>query len=314
MWRLARWWYTHRGVVFAVAAVAAALVIAGAFVWPITDLIAAHDVGRIAGSRRATQLQTAREAVRTQLLTLAAGVFVAGALWFTARNYRLSREGQVTDRYTKAIEQLGSDKLDVRIGGVYALERVARDSAKDHPTVMEVLAAFIREHSHEQWPVPEKNDAALPERRTRPDVQAALTVIGRRDATRDQLPVDLKFTELYGAALSGAQLDGPRIHDVHIRGVRAFGERLFGGVDLTGAHLSGANLTVAHLRDARLSGADLSGANLTGADLTGADLTGAKLDGAVPEGWMRDLETGRLQLSDEQRKDQPSAGMDGTVS
>ena len=61
----------------------------------------------------------------------------------------------MTDRYTKAIEQLGSDKLDVRIGGIYALERVARDSARDHPTVMEVLTAFIREHSHEQWPPPD---------------------------------------------------------------------------------------------------------------------------------------------------------------
>ena len=61
----------------------------------------------------------------------------------------------MTDRYTKAIEQLGSDKLDVRIGGIFALERIARDSARDHPTVMEVLAAFIREHSHEQWPPPD---------------------------------------------------------------------------------------------------------------------------------------------------------------
>ena len=61
----------------------------------------------------------------------------------------------MTDRYTKAIEQLGSDKLDVRIGGIYALERVARDSARDHPTVMEVLTAFIREHSREQWPPPD---------------------------------------------------------------------------------------------------------------------------------------------------------------
>ena len=52
----------------------------------------------------------------------------------------------------KAIEQLGSDKLDVRIGGIYALERIALDSAKDHPTVMAVLTAFIREHSHEPWP------------------------------------------------------------------------------------------------------------------------------------------------------------------
>ena len=87
----------------------------------------------------------------------------------------------MTDRYTKAIEQLGSDKLDVRIGGIYALERVARDSARDHPTVMEVLTAFIREHSREQWPPPDTGNPEQ-ERSTRPDVQAALTVVGRRDA------------------------------------------------------------------------------------------------------------------------------------
>jgi hypothetical protein len=51
----------------------------------------------------------------------------------------------VTARYTKAIEQLGSDRLDVRIGGIYALERIAHDSPRDHPAMLEVLAAFIRE-------------------------------------------------------------------------------------------------------------------------------------------------------------------------
>src|SRR5215469_1940725 len=50
-----------------------------------------------------------------------------------------ARGGQIADLYSRAIEQLGSDKLEVRIGGIYALERVARDSAADHPTVMEVL-------------------------------------------------------------------------------------------------------------------------------------------------------------------------------
>ena len=55
----------------------------------------------------------------------------------------------MTERYTKAIEQLGEDKLDVRLGGIYSLERVARDSPRDHPTVMEVLTAFIRVQSHE---------------------------------------------------------------------------------------------------------------------------------------------------------------------
>jgi hypothetical protein len=75
----------------------------------------------------------------------------------------------VTDRYTKAIEQPGSGKLDVRIGGIYALERIVHDSRWDHPTVLEVLAAFIREHSHGQWP-PKEPSAETPGRTTRADV------------------------------------------------------------------------------------------------------------------------------------------------
>jgi hypothetical protein len=100
-------------------------------------------------------------------------------------------EGQVTDRYTKAIEQLGSDKIDVRTGGIYALERIAHDSAKDHPVVMEMLTAFIREHSREQWPPPDRQGQTR--RWTRRDVQAAVTVVGRRDAKHDipDRPLDL---------------------------------------------------------------------------------------------------------------------------
>ena len=100
--------------------------------------------------------------MRTQLLTLGAGLFAAGALIFTARNFTLSRrtveltqktfeltsnKGRSQSRYTKAIEQLGSSTIDVTIGGIYALEHIARDSPRDQPTVMEVLAACIREHS-----------------------------------------------------------------------------------------------------------------------------------------------------------------------
>ena len=39
------------------------------------------------------------------------------------RTVEITEQGQVTDRYSKVVEQLGSDKLDVRIGGIYALER-----------------------------------------------------------------------------------------------------------------------------------------------------------------------------------------------
>ena len=137
------------------AAVVLGLAVVLALFVPIADWLAHHDVGSATGPLHETALDNARG----RLLTLAAGLLATGALLYTARNFALSRptfelteQGQVTDLYTKAIEQLGSDKLDVRIGGIYALERVARDSARDHPTVMEVLAAFIREHSREPWP------------------------------------------------------------------------------------------------------------------------------------------------------------------
>jgi hypothetical protein len=175
---------------------AAVVVVAGVYVvfWPVSDLIARHDVGAITGLHRAAALQAARDAARGRLLTFGAGLFAAGALVFTARNFTLSRraveltlrtveiteQGQVTDRYTKAIEQLGSRTVDVAIGGIYALERIARDSPRDHGTVMEVLASFIREHSREPSPRPTPG-ADTPAHTTRPDVQAACTVIGRRN-------------------------------------------------------------------------------------------------------------------------------------
>ena len=208
----------------------AVAVLAAAISWwllvPVTDWLAHHDVGSASGSL----LQTARDAARGRLLTLGAGLFAAGVLWFTARTFALSRQGQVTDRYTKAIEQLGSDKPHVRIGGIYALERIARDSKRDHPRVMEMLAAFVRVQSREQSPLP-KLVGADPLESTQPDVQAALTVIGRR----------LPFRDIQGRP-----------------------------IDLTHAVLAGANLAGADLADAILTGAILTGADLTGANLTAA--------------------------------------------
>jgi hypothetical protein len=158
------------------------------------------------------------EMPRGRLLTLGAGLIATCALLFTARNFTLSREGRVTDRYTRAVTQLGDEKLDVRISGIYALERIARDSETDHPTVMEVLTAFIREHSQEpyghrqrpgsdnvvlpsgwlrrrlvwwayRWLTPEGRDQ---KRTTRPDVEAAITVVGRRDSKRDIRRINLR--------------------------------------------------------------------------------------------------------------------------
>jgi uncharacterized protein YjbI with pentapeptide repeats len=305
-------------------AVAAVVVVAAAgyvVFWPLSDLIAGHDVGSITGPARAAALQTAPDAARGRLVAFGAGLFAVGALVYTARNFSLARQGQVTDRYTKAIEQLGSDKgLDVRIGGIYALERIARDSPRDHPTIMEVLAAFIREHSREQWP-PAEPGAAPPEHRTRPDVQAAATVIGRRTVRHDSQPVNLGSADLILADLTGAHLTGAYLTGAHLTGAYLTGAYLAGAhlilADLTGAHLTGADLTGAYLAGAHLAAADLTGADLTRAHLTGADLTRAHLTGADltsadltradltlarwpsdtpdPPGWQRDTDSGRLQ-------------------
>jgi hypothetical protein len=291
-------WRRHRALVL-IGSAFIGITAAAAIVWPITDLLAAHDVGATAGAQRARQLQIAREAVRTQLLTLGAGVFAAGALVFTARNsifaqraVQLTEQGQVTDRYAKAIEQLGSDKLDVRIGGIYALERIAGDSARDHPTVMEVLAAFVREHSREPWPLPTPGTAA-PERSTRPDVQAAMTVIGRRATIYDDGNIDLRRANLSGADLSGGQLNGANLRWTNLTRVFANQAKLVGAqfrsaelsrVDFSGAKLSGAGFTDAKLPDAFMPGADLTGAHFQKADLTRADLTLAALVGAYLRG------------------------------
>jgi Pentapeptide repeats (8 copies) len=305
--RLAAW--LAGGIAAAVLALALAWVL---FV-PAADWLAHHDVG----SAKGPLLQTARDDARGRLLTLAAGLFAAGALIFTARNFTLSREGQVTDRYTKAIEQLGSDKLDVRLGGIYALERIARDSARDHPTVLEVLTAFIREHSRDpnagrhwhrladrtggprsrlySWLVPEDRGR---ERSIRPDVQAAITVIGQRDAKRDIRLINLSRANLTGANLYRANLGGANLTGANLRG--AF---------IASADLHGADLAAADLRDADLMFTDFTGASLVAADLRRADIQDANFSGAnlaiakwptdapAPEGWKLETGSGRLKAA-----------------
>jgi hypothetical protein len=91
--------------------------------------------------RRGTAITNTRTGLVATLAALGAGVGLA----YTARTYRLSREGHLTDRYTKAVEQLGSDKIEVQLGGIYALERLMRDSSTDQPTIVEVLAAYEAE-------------------------------------------------------------------------------------------------------------------------------------------------------------------------
>src|SRR5215217_4967771 len=65
-----------------------------------------------------------------------------------SEDLRQAEQGQITERFTRAIDQLGSEKLEIRLGGIYALERIARDSPeRDYSTVIEVLTAYVRQNS-----------------------------------------------------------------------------------------------------------------------------------------------------------------------
>jgi len=86
----------------------------------------------------------ARYNARVLVISVGGAIVVGTGLLYTARNYRLSRRGQVTDRFTIALERLGSSELYVRIGGIHALEHVMRDSPGHHNDVIEVLTQFIR--------------------------------------------------------------------------------------------------------------------------------------------------------------------------
>ena len=205
------------------------------------------------------KLEKERIALESTLTSTLVQIFTGGfffiTAYFTWANLQVANAKQITERFTQAINQLGSEKIEVRLGGIYALERIAKDSFKDHWTIMEVLTAFVRERSPVSR-LPKNNPKQtlltdfLPQsqpsedsthRKIATDVQAALTVIGRRDLKKEE----------------------PLQHIINLS-----------QTDLSGADLRDTNLSGADLRDANLSGADLSGATLINAKLNGATLSG----------------------------------------
>ena len=224
---------------------------------------------------------------RKTLAQIIGGAFFLLGLIFTYNTFVLNREGQINDRFTKAVDQLGDADIAVRLGGLYALERTAKDFASDHPMIIDVMCAYVRENSKKyaraktsQITIQKKqNDLVKAEKtedgKIETDIQTALTIIAR---LRKEHPYGNKI-DLSGASISHANLKGIDL----------------GNADLSNADLSYADLSYADLSDAKLFDADLHGANfnhanlhnawpiranLEGATLQHADLTYIKLDAA----------------------------------
>lgn len=230
---------------------------------------------------------------------IALSVFGLFALYFTWRRVvagdktvRITEQGHITDRYTKAIEQLGKldgDKpnIEVRLGGIYALERIARDSPRDHWTIMEVLTAYVRQNARVNTSASQPELDFITDRsqliQPRTDIQAILTVLGRRERGEDREKgrfLDLRHTNLKGADLRRAHLERAKLQQAHLEGADLYQAHLDSAYFFE-AHLEGARLSQAHMEGARLSNAHLEGADLFEAHLEGARLSQAHLQGAM---------------------------------
>ncbi|TRT80614.1 MAG: pentapeptide repeat-containing protein [Microcystis sp. M_OC_Ca_00000000_S217Cul] len=261
------------------------------------------------------------------IATLFAGIGLFVNYLNSQAEIQLTQQRLITERFSKAVEQIGNTKEEVVIGGIYSLERIAKDSPKDQWTIMEVLTSYIRKNS----PIPSNIEQLKPEERQKaPEklpsvsipVQAALTVIGRRKVENDQAGdnlaettdsnkikildlsrTNLREANLIGAYLNGAYLNGAYLNEAYLNGAYLNGANLYRAI------LYRANLDGAYLNGAKLNGADLKGANLNGAYLNGAYLNGAKLWGAYLKG--ANLNGAYLNRANLNRADLKGADLNG---
>jgi hypothetical protein len=202
----------------------------------------------------------------------------------------ITHRGQITERFTRAIDQLGNEKPEVRIGGIYALESIAKESKEHYWPIIEILASYLQtraksslvdaEISKSSW---EEDDEDRRHQHPFPDAQAALYVLARRDHNLDPTDgrfINLSSTDLRNADLRGANLRGARLRQVKLNGAIlrdvAFEEAVLSGASLEKAKLERATFTKANLRKAQLRKADLEEADFTEANLRSADLSGAE--------------------------------------
>jgi hypothetical protein len=216
---------------------------------PLPKYILSHSIRlRLLGAQQLVQDESD---IRGSLLQGVGGVLlVAGAItaWrqmlISRGQHALDRQVAVTEAFAKAIEFIGNDRaVDVRLGGIYSLDRVADDDPNERARILDILLSFIRDNS--------PGDGDIPR-----DVRAALTVLTRRSWPK---PIDLSEAKLTSVDLRHAY---------------------FVNANLSRADLSMANLSHAILQGANLRGADLRRSDLGDADLRGAQLISARLSGA----------------------------------
>ncbi|MBE9101831.1 pentapeptide repeat-containing protein [Vacuolonema iberomarrocanum] len=247
--------------------------------------------------REKAELANANRDMALRVLQTLGGLGFIATAFLAWRNLQLTEDQQVSNRFGQAVKMLADEELEVRLGGIYLLERIAKDSREDHPVVMEVLTAFIREKTTapltqaasftlvsllpDNMPISTPEPEPVEPASCPQDIQSALTVIGRREAKYDVRSLDLNGANLYGAKLHRANLQEAILNRVNLR------EAVLIDANLQRAWLYRANLQEAGLHRANLHEAELNLANLYRARLGEANLREAALvDANLQRAWL----------------------------
>ena len=243
-----------------------------------------------------------RENVLKVIQTLA-GLGFIGTAFLAWRNSQLTEDKNVADRFTKAVEMLSDkERLEVRIGGIYTLERIAKDSKKDSIVVTKLLLAFVRRKTresdyirdHSPWLVdsecsiedrineenyPEEDiqiclEAVVSDSRINQNITLSLDNANLQNANLfnyDLSNFSLKNTNLVLAFLQDSKLNGSLLIDTMLMKAdlrySEFKKAVLVRVDFSNSDLRGADFREAHLEDVIFDGADVEGAIFEGATI-----------------------------------------------
>ena len=168
---------------------------------------------------------------------------------------------RITDLYTKAADQLGSDKAPVRLAGLYALERLAQDNPTQRQTIVNVICAYLRM----PYVPPTDKPGALRLGARDPRPGARVTRSAAPAATR-RIPTTTSRTdeEQQRRQEREVRLTAQRILSTHLdpgedpnQASEAFWPHI--SIDLTGGTLIDFDLTGRHVGTAWFSGAQFTG-------------------------------------------------------
>ncbi len=211
--------------------VAAAACVVGAVAWGATSWL-------LAEAKSANDPSAARvEAIKTGL-GIAAGTGGIFALLLAVRrqwHQELTAtdtafdagERRVTELYTKAVEQLGSDHAAVRLGGLYALERVAQNTPGQRQTIVNVLCAYLRMPSRDSAETRQEAEVRTTAQRILAD---HLNPLRGEAFWGESISVDLT-----GATLHDFDLQHCHVHDARFTDAVFHGHAQFGDVTFHGA-------------------------------------------------------------------------------